>query len=266
MDDRDRFSVLGVTLTDVTRDDAVAWLAAAARDHDRAHTVAIANANTLNLAVDDPAYADVLAGCDVVFHDGTGVRWAARAQGLVLRDNLNGTDLVPALLGSEAGRGLRYYLLGSTPDAVERAAATARVDYPDAELVGFRNGFIAPDELDDALAEVNATRPDVVLVAMGNPRQERFIVEHRDRLEAGVLIGVGALVDRWAGDLVRAPAWVRRIGFEWLDILRRQPHKAKRYLLGNPVFLWRTARARRSDRSRTAGLRDGDGHDGRGRA
>jgi N-acetylglucosaminyldiphosphoundecaprenol N-acetyl-beta-D-mannosaminyltransferase len=192
----------------------------------------------------------VLAGADVVHGDGTGVRWAVRwLHGVPLVDNVNGTDLVPALFRTRAGRGYRYYLLGGTPEMAAGAAAHARATFAGWELVGHHHGYLDPASNAAVLAEIEHTRPHLVLVGMGNPHQERWIDANRARVAARVCLGVGGIFAYWSGDLDRAAPWVRGIGFEWLHLLRRQPRKARRYLVGNPLFLARVWAARRARRT-----------------
>jgi N-acetylglucosaminyldiphosphoundecaprenol N-acetyl-beta-D-mannosaminyltransferase len=198
------------------------------------------NTHTLNVAIEDPAYRRLLAGADLVFGDGTGVRWAARCRGVRMQANLNGTDLVPALLAR--GRGLRCYLLGHTPDGIARAAEHVRRTWPNCTLVGFHHGYLDEDSTREVIAAINAGDVDLLLVGMGNPLQERWIARHRPQLAARLCVGVGGLFSYWAQDLDRAPAWMRRHGVEWLHILRRQPWKSRRFLLGNPLFVWRMLR------------------------
>ncbi len=203
-----------------------------------ARSVFFVNAHTLNLAWADPEYRRALCSSEWVFGDGTGVRWAVRfLYGDRLRDNVNGTDLVPALLGRDLG--LRSYLLGGSPAAIERAATQARTDFPGWHLVGHHHGYLEIGGSDSVVEKINASRPHLLLVGMGNPRQEFWIRAQRARLAVPLCLGVGGLFDYWAGDLVRAPAWLRRIGFEWLHLLLAQPRKFRRYVLGNPLFLLR---------------------------
>lgn len=99
------------------------------------------------------------------------------------------------------------------------------------------------------IEKINVARPDLLLVGMGNPRQEYWIHAHKAKLRVPVCIGVGGLFDHWAGNLKRAPLWVRRQGFEWLQILLQQPFKWRRYLVGNPKFLIRIVQQLPRDRS-----------------
>jgi len=179
-----------------------------------------------------------------VFNDGTGVRWAARMKGVRLRDNLCGTDLAPLLLSSTPGR--RYFLLGADEATIRRAAAWAEMRFPNWALAGCHHGYVTePEATDRIIDEINTARPDVLLVGMGNPLQERWLDANRPRLRVPVGIGVGGLFDFWAETVRRAPAWIRRIGYEWVWRLLQQPRdKARRYLLGNPAFLLRAVRDR----------------------
>jgi N-acetylglucosaminyldiphosphoundecaprenol N-acetyl-beta-D-mannosaminyltransferase len=237
-------SVFAVPIMDLSMDDALALCTGAMLEPAlAARSVFFVNAHTLNLAFADPAYRAVLAASDWVFGDGTGVNWAVRfLHGVRLRDNVNGTDLVPALLGGDIG--LRYYLLGASPDAIDRAATHARSAFPGWQLVGHHHGYVPVDACDEVVDKINASRPHLLLVGMGNPKQELWIHTQRARLEVPLCLGIGGLLDYWAGDLSRAPAWLRRLGFEWLHLLLAQPRKFRRYVFGNPLFLLRLARVK----------------------
>lgn len=106
-------------------------------------------------------------------------------------------------------------------------------------VVGMQHGYFLPSEEDAICADIVAKDPDVVLVGMGNPLQEWLIDRYLAHFKRGVVIGVGGLFDHLANNLRRAPLWVRQAGFEWAQILWQQPYKWRRYLLGNPLFLYR---------------------------
>lgn len=247
-------SVLGVPVTDVNMDQALAILNGMLQEQPpRAHAIYFVNAHTLNNACDRPAYRGVLRAADRVFGDGTGVRWAVRLlHRIALKDNVNGTDLVPLLFSRWAGRGLRYYLLGNTPERIEKAAAYARQAFPGWTLAGCHHGFLGPDDHDAVIDKINTSGAHMLLVGMGNPKQEQWIHDHLPQLQVPLCLATGGLFDYWVGDLIRAPKWVRRIGFEWLSLLIRQPHKAGRYLIGNPKFLLRVARSKFTQQDRMA--------------
>ncbi len=242
-------SILGVRICDTRRTTAIELLSAAlAGSPARPRLVYFVNAHTLNLAAADPQYRRVLNGADYVFGDGTGVRWAARLQGVCIRDNLCGTDLIPQLLAANADRGCRMFLLGGNEGLIDSAARRAAELFPGWRIAGRHHGYLDAAGSRDAVAAINAAEPHLLLVGMGNPRQERWLAEFRQRLRVPLCAAVGGLFHYWAGDLRRAPRWLRRLGAEWLGILFQQPSKAQRYLLGNPLFLWRIGRAWLADR------------------
>lgn len=245
--------VCGVRIENVTKAEATARMRAWIEERaSRARAIYIVNAHTINLACELPGFRDVLNAGDAVFGDGTGVRWAARLQGIRMRDNLVGTDLAPYFFAATAGAGYRYYLLGGA-EPIVRAAADHVVRTYGVTLAGYQQGHFPPGENDDVIDRINASGADVVLVAMGNPVQERWIHENRDALRVRLCVGVGGLVDHWGGALRRAPQWVRNRGFEWVQIMMQQPHKWRRYLVGNPKFLVRCLRDVRTDRRRRPG-------------
>lgn len=237
-------TVFGVPVVDLTMDEALEICLRTLRS-EGAETRALyfVNAHTLNTAYTDEGYRRVLRSADWVFGDGTGVRWAFRfLHGVRLRDNVNGTDLVPRLLSQP--HGFRYFLLGASAEAIERAAAHAREAFPGWELVGHHHGYVPVTGCDELVRRINASRPHLLLVGMGNPKQELWIHAHRSALRVPLCMAIGGLFTYWSGDLRRAPRWMRRLGCEWLHLLLAQPRKFRRYVLGNPLFLLRLLRER----------------------
>nr|WP_279330580.1 WecB/TagA/CpsF family glycosyltransferase [Sphingomonas oleivorans] len=198
--------------------------------------VAFCNAHSVNSARTDPAFARAM-GRALVLNDGIGVDLASRwLFGRPFPDNLNGTDLVPALLAAER-RPLRLFLLGSAPGVAERAAAALRKHYHH-QIVGVHHGHYDAAEEEVVLAKVIEAKPDLVLVGMGHPRQELWAAAYWERLPA-VTMCIGAYLDFAAGVVPRAPSWVRRARMEWLYRLWQEPRRlAKRYLVGNLSFLF----------------------------
>ncbi len=230
--------VLGVRIRRRTRRDAIGALCALLADG-WSHSVYFFHAATANLAFEDPAFRAVLNRGHLVLNDGIGVRWAARVQGVTLEENLVGTDLIPDLLGHNFERPLRIFLLGGQPGVIERAAAHICDRFPQVEVAGFHHGYFAAGDEAAIVERIRCLAPDLVLVGMGNPRQEYFIDRHLPHLGCRLAIGVGGLFDHFAGELRRAPGWMQCLGLEWSQLLVQQPHKWRRYLVGGPRFLWR---------------------------
>jgi len=180
-----------------------------------------------------PAMAE---GC-LIINDGVGVdiaTWLVHRKRFP--QNLNGSDFVPGFL-RELGRDARVFLFGGKPGIAQRAAQALREDFA-VPVVGTSDGYSQASDNEGLVERINASGATVLLVAMGNPLQEQWILQHRNQLEARLLIGVGALLDFLAGDKPRAPHWVRRLRLEWLYHLTLEPARlARRYTLDIAVFL-----------------------------
>ncbi|WP_434289910.1 WecB/TagA/CpsF family glycosyltransferase [Celeribacter sp. SCSIO 80788] len=203
-------------------------------------TVYFLNAHCANIKARDRSYASALARATHVLPDGIGVELAARMTGGHFEENLNGTDFTPTLLRVAAERGLSVFLFGASPGTAERAAQKLAGDLPGLRIAGIRDGYEGARCAQAAIAEINASGADIVLVAMGVPKQELWIDQHRSALKARLVMGVGALFDFLAGNVTRAPLVVRKAKLEWAWRLMQEPRRlAKRYLIGNATFLSR---------------------------
>lgn len=206
--------------------------------------VAFLNAHGSNLAARDPRFAEALRGM-LVLNDGVGVDIAARMlAGRGFPENLNGTDFLPAFLADTA-RQHRVFLLGGRPGVAERAAAAIAAGHPRHRVVGARHGYFDAAETQAVIEAIRASGATLLLVALGNPAQELWIGRHLAAAGVQVAFGVGALFDFLAGEVSRAPAFVRRTRLEWAWRLMLEPKRLfRRYVLGNPLFLMRVMRRR----------------------
>lgn len=206
--------------------------------------LAFCNANLVNIVAADPALRRLLEGF-LVLPDGIGVDLGSRLlYGAPFPANLNGTDFIPALLDAEPRR-LSVGLLGAKPDVAVRAAATLAQRHPRHRFRVLGDGFFDDARQAAMLADLATAPPDLLLVAFGNPRQERWIAENLGPQHAIVAAGVGALFDFLAGEVPRAPELLRRARLEWVYRLWCEPGRLwRRYILGNPLFLLRLLRQR----------------------
>lgn len=237
--------VLGVSILALRREAAVAMLLQrlAAR---RTTRVAFANSNLLMQARSAVGGAEWLKDF-LVLNDGVALDAAARLlHGRRFPDNLAGTDFVP-LLVSRLPPGTRVFLLGARPGVAETAAA-ALSKITRATVCGARDGYGAAEAM---ASEVAAAKPDVLLVAMGNPLQEMWIRDHAGPTGARLALGVGALFDFLAETVPRAPVWVRNLHGEWLFRLMQEPGRlARRYTTEMTAFFLAVWRERQSRSSR----------------
>lgn len=208
----------------------------------------------------DAAFRAVYARADLSLADGQPVLWAARALGTPLPQKVSGSDLVLPIARLAAERGWRVYLLGGSPGAAEGAAERMRREYG-TDIVGIDAPSVSVDgdpATEEAIvARIRVARPHVVLVAFGAPKQERLSARIRDAVRPAVLLCVGVSLSFVAGHVRRAPAWMSRVGLEWLYRLLQEPRRLwRRYLIEDPQFagiVWRTARLPRAEREQPAG-------------
>ncbi|RME50526.1 MAG: glycosyltransferase [Caldilineae bacterium] len=176
----------------------------------------------------NPAFAVVLAEADLNVPDGVGVLWAARLQGVHLRERVTGSDGIYRICERAAERGWRVFLLGAAPGVAKQAAARLQARYPGLQVAGTFSG--SPDDRDwpEIQQRLAAARPDILFVAYGHPRQDLWIHRHQAELPCVVAMGVGGAFDFVTGKAQRAPVWMRRLGLEWLHRLLTQPWRWRR--------------------------------------
>lgn len=202
------------------------------------------NANNANITHGDPAYRRALVNSELL-PDGIGMDIAARViTGEAFPANLNGTDFIPALL-VHVERPLRVALIGGSREVVAKAAENFTQTTPWHEFRVISDGYFDEKDSERVLADLAAYDPDLTLVAMGSPRQEIWIAGNIAPGHGRVVIGVGALFDFVSGQIPRAPRWLREIRLEWLFRLLLEPGRLwRRYIIGNPLFLYRVYRYR----------------------
>ena len=196
--------------------------------------IVTANPEIIMLAREDEEYREVLSGADMITADGIGIVVASRLLGQPIRERVTGIDLSRRLFGLAAQRGYRVYLLGARAGVAETAARNLAGEFPGMHLVGYHDGYFTEDG--PVLAEIKGAKPDILLVALGMGKQEKWIWRHKSDLRVPVSIGVGGSLDVYAGLVPRAPRWMQRTGLEWLYRLLRQPSRIGRMLV-LPYFL-----------------------------
>ncbi|OJF95251.1 WecB/TagA/CpsF family glycosyltransferase [Pararhizobium antarcticum] len=204
--------------------------------------ISFLNANNANLMMKDAEYRAVLSR-QVILPDGHGVDIASWLfHGRMFPANLNGTDFVPALLTYMA-KPKRIALIGASPSVLKGAVENFQKHTPWHEFIPISDGYFDVAESDAIMARVRAAKPDILLVAMGSPKQEKWIDRHVGPGHARLVISVGALFDFMAGEVPRASETVRGMRLEWLHRLVHEPGRLwRRYIFGNPVFLYHILR------------------------
>ena len=247
---RPTLEVLGVPFAQLTPSQAVTEAERLYEGSDPAW-IAVENAHAVNLAEADPSHKEVLRRADLVLNDGKGMLLAGRVLDSPFPADLHGNYFTPLLLDCAASKGWSAFLLGAAPGVVDRAADILSIRHPGLKIVGTHHGFIPEGGHEEVAAQVREIGADLLLVGMGMPRQEQWLDEHLEATGVRLASTVGAFFDFQVGELPRAPHWVNRFGLEWLFRLVTEPRRLwKRYLLGNPLFVYRIVRQRlRSKRS-----------------
>jgi exopolysaccharide biosynthesis WecB/TagA/CpsF family protein len=205
------------------------------------------NAHSLNLACTDIAYKQALAHADLVLNDGIGLQLAAKMRGARFAENLNGSDFTVRILQLAADRGWRVFFYGGEPGVAQAAGEHLMSEIDGLDVVDVCDGYSSEDP-SDVILRIRAAQADVLVVALGQPKQELWLDQYLADTGCHLGLGVGAFLDFASGRMTRAPRWMNELGVEWLFRLAQEPGRMwRRYVFGNPVFLWHAWRHRRRD-------------------
>ncbi len=226
-------------------DEAVAWTIEYIRHRGQRPPARIAcpNAAIVSLADADPGFARIVAQSNLVVADGLPLLWAARLLGKPLPAQIRGVDLMERLCAAAAANPMSFYILGGLPGAAEIAARRLVNRYPGLQFAGSDCpplGFESDPQLNRQVRDrIAAVAPDLLIVALGSPKQEWWISRNCRDLPIGAIQGVGAAIDTYAGLRERPPEWMRNLGLEWFGRLLAEPRRLwRRYIFGNTRFLW----------------------------
>jgi N-acetylglucosaminyldiphosphoundecaprenol N-acetyl-beta-D-mannosaminyltransferase len=266
---RDRIQVLGVSFDNLTRREAAAAIVGLARSAERGYVVK-PYSEFLPAAARDESVRAVLNDASLCLADGVGILWAAhylsleggRVRAVIqlplslaamafrpssirrpLRQAMRGVDLTWEVLSQTADACLSVYILGGTEEESRGAVARITERIPALSIAGARHGYFRGAEEKRIIEQINAAAPDILLVAMGFPKQERWIARNLPQLNVGVAVAEGGSLSFISGTTPRAPSWMRQMGLEWLYRLLRQPWRLRRQL-ALPLFVWLVLRER----------------------
>jgi N-acetylglucosaminyldiphosphoundecaprenol N-acetyl-beta-D-mannosaminyltransferase len=237
-----RFLLFGLKINNVSMQEAVDWVVSpSTTKNNRCKVGCFINVNTVNLAFKHKQLTQHINRADRCFADGSGLRIAAKKIGVNIKENVNGTDLLPHLCEAAIKNDTSIYLLGAAPGIAQATAKNLRKQYPNLRIAGTQHGYFSKAQTPQIIQDINLSKADIVLLAMGSPLQEQWLNKHSPVLNCRSALAVGGLFDFYSGKISRAPLWMRELGQEWVWRLLQEP-KAKftRYVIGNPLFLIRT--------------------------
>ena len=246
-------NVLGVNIAPVTVTDLHQFIKERIAANDHALVLNV-NVQCLNLAYTDPDLQQFLNQGDLVFCDGAGVILGARILGKQIPERITYADWMWQLADFASTHGYSFYFLGSEPGVAAQASDNLQAKFPTLDIRGSHHGYFDkttgdPENL-AVIADINACQPDILVLGMGMPLQEYWLKDNWDQIDARVALTGGAVFDYVSGTLQRGPRWMNDNGFEWLARLVIEPKRLwKRYIIGNPLFLWRLYKQWRKNRS-----------------
>jgi len=198
------------------------------------------NAHCFNESQKNYQYKKSLLNADIILNDGIGIKIGGILAGIKLKENLNGTDLIPKIIKLAAKEKKTIYLLGSKKNIIIKTKENLEKLIPDIEIVGIHDGYFSENNVHEIIEDINNKKPDILIVGMGVPRQELWIDEYKNQLNSVKLcVAGGAIIDFISGEIARAPKWIRYINMEWAYRLYLEPSRMwKRYIIGNNLFFF----------------------------
>jgi N-acetylglucosaminyldiphosphoundecaprenol N-acetyl-beta-D-mannosaminyltransferase len=239
VDWHDRVELLGCEFDRVTMPHAIDRCIKWCRGSRAPHTVITLNAALLCSMRRHAELRDACRRGDLIVPDGMPVVWTARLAGVPLPERVAGVDLMAGLLEAAATHRLRVFFLGARENVVADLVRRCARDHPGLIVAGARDGYFAPDEHENIVAEIRSRAPHILFVGMPSPFKETWCERHRESLEVPVIMGVGGSFDVLAGHVRRAPRLFQSLGLEWSWRFAMEPRKMwKRYLVTNSEYLW----------------------------
>jgi N-acetylglucosaminyldiphosphoundecaprenol N-acetyl-beta-D-mannosaminyltransferase len=219
----------------------------------RVHQHVVVNVDKIVKAQRDPKLREIIRSCDLINVDGQPVVWMSRWLGQPLKERVNGTDLMMALIERSAEKGYRPFFLGAREEIVKKLAQSLQTQYPRLRVAGWHDGYWSAEEEPSVVEQIRNSRADILFVAISSPKKEIFLGRWKGQLSVPFMMGVGGSFDVAAGLVKRAPRWMQRAGLEWLYRLMQEPARMwRRYLLDDlaivPLFWkeWRRLRGQQS--------------------
>ena len=237
-----KIEVLGVAFDDVTMEQA-AELGGKMLQEDRFHYVVTPNPEFILAAEKDESFRAVLNAADLVIPDGIGVIYSAKILGTPLSERVPGIEFSAKMLEKLNEMGGRLFLLGAKPGVAEKAGENICAQYPNIVLCGTQDGYFKDEE--EVILKVAAAKPDLVFVCLGAPKQEKWMARWGRHTGARMAIGLGGVLDVYAGNVERAPEAWQKLGMEWAYRLKKEPKRIGR-MAKLPLVLVKAAKARLS--------------------
>ncbi|MEN6460180.1 MAG: WecB/TagA/CpsF family glycosyltransferase [Syntrophomonas sp.] len=230
MNNRNKANILGCYIDKVTMQSATKAVEKMVEKGIPSHIITL-NAEIAYVARDNQQLQEIINNADLVTPDGIGIVWAAQKLGYDIQERVTGIDMIYQICKLSANRKWNIFLLGAAPGMAEKAAQNLTLLYPGLSVVGCQDGYFAQDDIPAIIERIKQAAPQILLVALGAPKQELWIKKYKDQLEVPVCIGVGGSFDVLAGYKKRAPEIMIKLNLEWLYRLLSEPSRLKRQMV-----------------------------------
>ncbi len=207
---------------------------------DKNKSIYFINAHCFNIAQKNKSYLKVLNNVDILLNDGIGIKIGSFFTKVKLKENMNGTDIIPKILKFSHSNNLNVYLLGGIDGVANAAKKNIKKKHPGISIVGARSGYFDFNNDSKIIENINNNKTDILIVGMGVPRQELWLSKNSKNLkEVKIIIAGGAILDFLSETISRAPYWMRKSGTEWIFRFISEPKRLfKRYFIGIPIFFF----------------------------
>jgi N-acetylglucosaminyldiphosphoundecaprenol N-acetyl-beta-D-mannosaminyltransferase len=231
---------LGVRVHAVQIPDVIAQMECWISEGQRCHFIAVTGMHGVTEAQHDPCFKEILNSADLVVPDGMPLVWLGRRHGHRLRRRVYGPELMQTFC-RRTGPEYRQFFYGGTPSVLGLLSTLMESKYNTNVVGSYSPPFrpLSKDEDEEIVALIHAAKPDVLWIGLSTPKQERWMHEHRPKLQVPVVVGVGAAFDLNSGRTRQAPSWMRERGLEWSFRLFQEPRRLwRRYLIYGSEFVW----------------------------
>lgn len=206
----------------------------------------VLNASKINMMQKDEKLTEIVNSCALINADGMSVVWAAKRLGIPVPERVAGIDVFQRLLAVAAEKGYGVYLFGAREEVLGKLLEVLKERHPALRVAGSRNGYFSAGEEDGIVADIAASKADMLFVAFSSPRKEYWVHKHLRRMGVPLVMGVGGSFDVLAGKTTRAPLWMQKMGLEWFHRFIQEPARLfERYMVGNAKFVRLTLREKR---------------------
>lgn len=236
-----KINFLNITVDNVTMKEAIEQIEILIKKKKNSYVVT-PNLDHIIQLEKDKEFQNVYKNADLVLTDGKPLIWISKLLGTPIKEKISGSDLFPYICKLAANRGFSVFMLGAADGVAKKATDNLKVKYPDLRISGFYSpkfGFENDkDELENVIRVVKKSSPDILVVGLGAPKQEKFIYNFKDTLNVPLSLGLGATIDFEAGTVKRAPKWMQKIGLEWLFRITQDPKRLMKRYFGDFIGIF----------------------------